>query len=198
MFLFFFRNELIDLLFLGGAFNVEDSVVTAGVFGFLTVGIIPGAIFRSLIRVYIIRKDTRTPFFLSIPLIVFNIVLNFILAIPFGVAGIALSTSITWCIQMILCYYLLCRQYGYFGLVKIKYVVVGIVGSIVVCYLSQYLCGFLDGSDDGGKFFVFVKLTIGVCIVGSLYYVICLMFDIDEIKALSRKVSRMVGYGKVQ
>jgi putative peptidoglycan lipid II flippase len=193
-FLYVFKKDIIDLLFLGGAFKDEDAIVTASVFGLLALGIVPGVIFRSLIRVYIIKKDTKTPFYLSILLLVFNVVLNIILAKPLGVAGIALATSITWFIQMGLCYYLLCKECGYFPLVKIKYLIIGIFASVPTVYLIHYFCNVLFDAQQSSKLSMLLKLVIGGFFVVSLYYLVCYLFKIDEARIVYKKFGSRLGW----
>jgi putative peptidoglycan lipid II flippase len=193
-FLYVFQKDIVDLLFLGGSFRAEDSIVTASVFGLLALGIVPGVIFRSLIRVYIIKKDTKTAFYLSIPLLGFNVVLNIILAKPLGVAGIALSTSITWVIQMGLCYYLLCKQCGYFPLLKIKHLIIGIFASVPIVYLIRYFCDVLFDAQQSSKLSMLLKLVIGGFLVASLYYLVCYLFKIDEARIVYKKFGSRLGW----
>lgn len=90
-----YSYEIVDLLFVRGAFTVNDASITAQVFSayMLAVPLVPFIVFFDNLHYGL--GDTRTPFFFNFLNLILNIILNIILIGSFGVLGIALATSIS-------------------------------------------------------------------------------------------------------
>ena len=87
---YFCRGYLARLIFSRG--NQQISII----FGFLTVAIFFRVMYAIISRWYYSQKDTKTPMYMSVFTIGFNIVLAITLARPnaYGVAGLAIAQSI--------------------------------------------------------------------------------------------------------
>lgn len=90
-----FSNQIITLLFKGGAFDDQAVTLTAGAMFFYAPGLIGFAFREILARVFYSMNDTKTPTFNAAIAVGVNIVLNIILSRVMGINGLALATSIS-------------------------------------------------------------------------------------------------------
>ncbi len=95
---YFCRGYLARLIFSRG--NAQISVI----FGFLTVAIFFRILYAIISRWYYSHKDTKTPMYVSIFTIAFNIFLAITLARPnaYGVAGLAIAQSIVAGVEVLI------------------------------------------------------------------------------------------------
>lgn len=95
---YFCRGYLARLIFDRG----NDQI--AIIFGFLSIAIFSQIIYSIVSRWFYSQKDTRTPFYVSIFTISFNIILAVILSKPsaYGVAGLAIAQSIVATTEVII------------------------------------------------------------------------------------------------
>lgn len=91
---FFFRDNLIKLLFMRGAFDAKALSETSWALGFYAMGIPFFATIKIIVSGFYSRKDMKTPVKISVACIVLNIILNLILMWPLKQGGIALATVI--------------------------------------------------------------------------------------------------------
>jgi putative peptidoglycan lipid II flippase len=89
------RQPLVAMLYRGGAYTGHDVRRTADVLGMLLLGLTPQILVVPLSTLFIVKGDTVFPMKVGIANFILNAVLDVALRGPFGVAGIALSTSVT-------------------------------------------------------------------------------------------------------
>lgn len=102
--LFVIPETLIGTLFERGAFEKEDTLVTATVLMGYAIGLPAYVAVKVFSTAYWSREDTMSPVKISIITTVLNIALSLILIIPFGVAGIAMATGLMGWLQLALLY----------------------------------------------------------------------------------------------
>jgi peptidoglycan biosynthesis protein MviN/MurJ (putative lipid II flippase) len=89
------RKELVIAIFQGGQFTEEDVDSVASAFGALLVGI-PAQLFVVLYAtLFLVRNRPWVPAAIGLANVVLNAALNLILRVPFGITGIAWSTTLT-------------------------------------------------------------------------------------------------------
>jgi putative peptidoglycan lipid II flippase len=89
------RHPLVAMLYRGGAYTAHDVGRTADVLGMLLLGLTAQILVVPLATLFIVKGDTVFPMKVGIANFVLNAGLDAALRGPFGVAGIALSTSVT-------------------------------------------------------------------------------------------------------
>jgi hypothetical protein len=89
------RQPLVAMLYRGGAYTAHDVKRTADVLGMLLLGLTPQIVTVPLATLFIVSGDTVFPMKVGIANFVLNAALDLVLRHPFGVAGLALSTSAT-------------------------------------------------------------------------------------------------------
>ena len=95
-------EPIISVLFERGAFTVADSFVTAAVLSAYALGLPAFILIKVLAPGYFARKDTKTPVQIAIIALLVNVFLNLILMQFLGVVGIALASTISSWVNVIL------------------------------------------------------------------------------------------------
>ena len=143
-FTFFFREEIIKLLFMRGKFNQEALNAASWALSFYACGIPFFASLKVLISGFYARKDMKTPVRISILCIAVNIILNLILMWPLRQGGIALATVLASLLNNTLLLIILNRELPGFKLLSLggsflKFITVSSIAVTVSLYALPYL-----------------------------------------------------------
>jgi putative peptidoglycan lipid II flippase len=95
-------KEIIKLIYQHGNFTWEDSKITSYTLIMYSIGIIFYSIHGILVRNYYSKLNTKKPTIISFIMVSINIILDILLSKIMGVAGIALATSISGIIGVII------------------------------------------------------------------------------------------------
>ncbi len=185
-------EPIIRLLFQRGAFNEESTYLVATALIYL----VPSIIFymaRDLItRVYFAFQDSKTPFYIAMVAIFIKAFLDwlFVIAIPLGVAGISLATSLITVFNLVLLTYFLRPKLGLMGFSSL----LKPVSIMVLAAAATYICAkygfaimqhyFASMSLLPLAFKIFISATMG----GALYISLAYICKLDEAKLLSQKL----------
>lgn len=101
-FMFFFAKEITVVIFEHGAFGNASSQIVWEAMACYALGIIPCGIQSYLVRGFYSMKETKLPVIIKVEALLCNIVLNLVLIQCMKHMGIALSTSISYFLAMIL------------------------------------------------------------------------------------------------
>lgn len=187
---FFSRGYLARLIF------SRNSVDIANIFGFLTVAIFFRTVYAIISRWFYAQKDTRTPLYVSIFTILFNVVLAYELTRPggYGVTGLALAQSIVAAVEVfILSTIMLFRDPKLFdrefwsGVFR----TISVTGfSLVAGYITV---GFVPLSlGDRGFVTLGTKLLIIAGVTMFTHFAISGLFDLEEARPFWRWVKRVL------
>ncbi|OGM98120.1 MAG: murein biosynthesis integral membrane protein MurJ [Candidatus Yanofskybacteria bacterium RIFCSPHIGHO2_01_FULL_41_21] len=113
VFMFVFRQLIIDIIFQVGTFKETDRALTASVLGIFMFSVIAQSLMHVITRAYYAFQNTKTPFLVAISSIVLNVLLSYILGLQLGmgVKGIAIATVIAYNINFMFLYILFRRRY---------------------------------------------------------------------------------------
>ena len=102
--LWILAEPMIRVLFEHGKFGPDDTLRTAGALVAYSVGLPAFMLVKALTPGFFAREDTRTPLYTALVSIAVNVALNamFVLATPLGSVGIALSSSISGWLNVLL------------------------------------------------------------------------------------------------
>lgn len=114
--LMIFSKEIVALMFQRGAFTAADVERTAQVVFFYSLGLICFSIKEVMINVFYALQDTKTPTVNSLIAIVINVVLNLLLIRSMAHSGLALATSISGFLTMMMMMVSLRKRLGPLGL----------------------------------------------------------------------------------
>jgi len=187
---FFGRGYLARLIF------SKNSQQISLIFGFLTVAIFFRTVYTIISRWFYAQKDTRTPLYVSIFTISFNILLAYLLTRPggYGLQGLALAQSIVAAVEVaILVVIMLLRDHKLFdseflsGLFR----TISVTGfSLVAGYITV---GFVPlGADDRGFVTLGTKFIIIALVTLSTHFTLSGIFGLEEAQPFWRLVRRVI------
>jgi putative peptidoglycan lipid II flippase len=104
---------LASALFQGGRFTAEDARLTALCLSIIVLGLPAYVLVKVLTPGFYSRQDTATPVKIAVIVLVANIILNFVLIPPFGIAGLASAIAICSWLNCVMLYVILHRR-GHF------------------------------------------------------------------------------------
>jgi putative peptidoglycan lipid II flippase len=186
------RIPIIRLLFEHGSFDSIATNNTAYALVFYSVGLFAFAGSRVLAFAFYSMKNTKLPVIVAACAMVSNIFISILLMYPMRQGGLALASSISSTINMIVLWILLERTIGGIGLRKIlsaalKMLVLSLVMGLGVAFLAA-ICGTLTGTATlfGKLVQVFVPVAGGIAIYGGGAYALG-MEEITHVTAILRK-----------
>jgi putative peptidoglycan lipid II flippase len=106
-------GPLVSALFQGGRFSAADASVTAMTLAIIVMGLPAYVLVKVLTPGFYSRQDTATPVKTAVVVLVANIVLNFVLIPPFGIAGLASAIAICSWLNCVILFVILHRR-GHF------------------------------------------------------------------------------------
>ena len=182
IFCYFARGYLARLIFKNNAPEI------ALIFGFLTVAILFRTIYAIVSRWFYSQKDSKTPLFVSIFTIAFNVALAIILAqkTTYGIAGLALSQSIAAMVEVLILVGIMImrdRQLftpefwgAIFRIISVSGFTM-VVGAIILKILPLT-------SDDRGFITLGSKLAVIGGVIALTHVLISGLFGLEEAKAV--------------
>lgn len=163
-------TPIFSLLFMGGEFDYAKAVNSARALFYYSLGLSFVAMTRVLAPAFYALKDTRTPVWTAFVAFLLNVVFSLILMKPLLHGGLALATTLSALVNMLLLIWLLRRKVGPFGGRGI--VVSGVkslAASVPMGVIVYYACRLTDWSQTGHKL---IKLAVlgGAIGTGVLVY----------------------------
>ena len=110
-----FSREIVSVLFLRGAFTQTDVERTAQVVIFYSIGLLAFSIKDVMLNVFYAIQDTVTPTVNSVVALLLNVVLNLALVGKLAHSGLALATSISGIVTLLMLIWSLRRKVGPLG-----------------------------------------------------------------------------------
>lgn len=184
--LFIFSEPIVKLLFVGGAFSVEDAKVTALALSFFAIGIIGIGIREIVSRVFYTIMDAKTPVINSIIMVVLNVSLSISFAKTWGIKGLAFATSVSFIVGAILIVYSLKRRLGSI-ITKdttkdiFKIIIATILMSVASKFVFNIVLKFVGSN---------IALVAAILVAGIVYLISLLVFRPSEINKLIEKIKK--------
>jgi putative peptidoglycan lipid II flippase len=189
------RIPIIRLLFEHGSFDSVATDNTAFALVFYSVGLFAFAGSRVVAFAFYSMKNTKLPVIVAACAMIANIFISILLMFPLRQGGLALASSISSTINMIVLWILLERKIGGLGLrtilaATLKMLALSLVMGIGVSLLAA-VCGSLTGTETllSRMVEVFVPLVGGVIIYAGGAYALGMEEMTHVTRILRRKVS---------
>lgn len=141
------RHDLVALLYKSQAYNEVAVSRTANVFGLLLLGMVAEVLIVPLATLFLVRGDTVFPMKLALTNALLNVLLDLALRRPFGVAGIAASTTVTYAVVCLLYFWEAHRRWGSLNLRSVIRPLM-VSGTSGLAILAS--CALLFGLNDSG------------------------------------------------
>lgn len=190
VFAYFTRGYLARLIF------TNNNADIALIFGFLTSAIFFRILYAIISRWFYAQKDTKTPLFVSIFTIAFNVYLAWKLSQPssYGVAGLALAQSIVAGTEVgLLIIVMLWRDHKLFDLPFLG----GIVRTISVTGFSV-VAGFIMislyplGINDTGVVTLGGKLVMIAAVIFGVHVAMSSLFGLEEARPIIARLKKII------
>ena len=164
------RVPITSILFERGRFDAAATHFTATALAYYAVGLLPFAAVNVLAAAFYAHQDTGTPVKVAFVTFFVHLGLAFWLRGPLQSGGIALSTSISAVLDMVLLFHLFSRRWGpLWGRALGRSLLTTCVASTVLG-LSAYAFGRLPWLDPGHTLLVRVSaLTLSIGVSGSAF-----------------------------
>jgi len=185
--LFVLRVPIVSLLFERGAFDANDTRMTAVALGCYSASIIGIGLREFLNRVFFARQDTKTPVANGIFVIVINIVLSLIFVKYWGIGGLAAAVSLSALISGVLMLISLERKIGQIGIKKLLWSSAKILAAAVMMGIVMYICNtVLNGLVIHEKSFLSNVINLVFCFcTGAVTYIgILYLMKIEELNII--------------
>ena len=163
-----------------GAFTLDDAALTSGTLIMFAVGLFPFSAYLFLLRGFYALSNTKTPFQLNVIENLINIVLAVPLAKMLGVAGLALSYALAYCLSVGITFFVLNKKVGglliktdiliYFGKILAITAVMALAVGGAIYALSMYA--------------PWVQLMAAIIGGAGVYVVLVLVTRVVDIKSL--------------
>jgi len=177
------RVPIISILFERGKFDAEATRFTASVLGYYSVGLLPFAGVNILAAAFYAHQDTRTPVKVGALTFFIHLALNFTLRGPLQAGGIALSTSISAILDMILLFVLFSRKWGPLWDVHIgRSLWVTCLASLVMGGVAEVIlrAGLLEATH--GLLIRASALTLAIAVAGGAFFAVAYLLGSHEVK----------------
>lgn len=187
-------HSVTRLFYEHGLFNSQDTSLTEIALVCYTLGLFPLAILRLTVSTFYALKDTRTPLKIGILVVILNLILDLILVRYLAHAGIALATSISAAIHLIILSIALHKKlngifsrslYSFFRKVSLSAIFMGIA-----CWTVYYYFEF--NFDMNVKIIQFYQVMISGSIGLIVYYISGIILGIQEFADAINIIKKML------
>lgn len=188
------RAQIVRLIYGTGSFTWDNTYWTTKALLFFAIGLVAQALIPLLLKAFYAIQDTKTPLYISLIVMIINIVLSvslpFIAPLELGVAGIALAFSIAGIVNAVLLFILLHEKIGALDrdhkifASTVRLIMAAILMGIAVHYSLYIFNIFIDTS----RAFGLLLQTLGATIIGAiLYFVTTHFLKCEETQFLYKK-----------
>jgi len=181
--IFILRAQIIRIIFGTGKFDWYASVTTIDTLAFFCISIFAQSLIHLIIRAFYAMKETFVPFIIGFISVVINIILSLRISAELGVAGLALSFTISSIIYMILLIIVFEMRYSLqivdYGLCKrVSQIIVASVALGIIVQAVKYAIGLSLGTAT----FVEVAVQGGLASLAGLftYFIITYKMKFQE------------------
>lgn len=197
-------NPVVKIIFERGAFDSDATNMTAIALSCYSVGMIGFSLREILNRVFYSLQDTRTPMINGALAMGMNILLNIILIKFLGYAGLALATSISAIICIVLLFNSLKKKIEYFGQDKIiSTMAKSLVSAVAMGIITRLVYNLLDNTIVGSGFIQDVVVLFSSIGIGAIVYaVLVALFKVEEVNVIvnivKSKLNRNFEYNRMK
>jgi putative peptidoglycan lipid II flippase len=185
------KTPIINLLFQRGLFDYNATVMTAKALLFYSVGLWAIAGSRTVVPAFYSLQDTWTPLKIALICLGANVILNSILIYPMKHAGLALATSLSSTLNLILLFRKLGPKLGSVDLRKnIRSLLKIFFCSLPMGFAAYFICSLGNWSATGNVVQKVLLLGIGVVVGIGLYLVCSYLMKNEEMLFLLKMVRR--------
>ena len=190
--LYILSIPIINILFERGAFVAEDTLYTAQVLSFFSLGLPAYILSKVLITCFFAREDTKTPLYVSIVSVVINIILSLLLISTMREMGIALATAISAWVNTCLLFFILQFKKNLIldraFLKNICKIIISVSVMICACYILNEMI-FINLIDNDFMTKILKLIFIIIC-CKIIYLTMIFMLKVFSFQNLTRYIQK--------
>ena len=179
-----FAQPIVKLLFGRGAFDSVAVSMTSTALFFYSIGMLAFGLREVLSRIFYSMQDTKTPTYNAIIAVVINIILNIILSRYMAIAGLALATSISSIVCVLLMFISLRKKIGSFGMKRISISFVKILLSSIIMGATSKVCFELLLNVIDINLALIISIGVGALVYAILIYIL----KVEEVNMIVKAV----------
>lgn len=185
-------NPIIRLLFERGEFNDRATQMTSIALVMYSIGMLAAGLRDILGKIFYSLQDTRTPMINGAIAMFMNIILNIILVKYLKHAGLALGTSLSSIICIILLFRSLSKKVDDFGQDKIISVLFkSILAAVIMGCATKVTYNYIIMLLGYGTLYELISVLIAVFIGIVVYGVFIILFKVEEVNYILTIIKRM-------
>lgn len=178
-------NPIVEILFERGAFDSNDTRITAIALSMYSIGMVSFGLREILGKVFYSLQDTRTPMINGTITMAMNVILNIILIRYFKVSGLALATSISSIICIILLFKKLNDKIEHFNQNNIRITMIkSMLSSIIMGLITYFSYDFMNNVLNMVNFSEILSLIISIVLGIFTYGVLLIILKVNEISTI--------------
>ncbi|MHB9095379.1 MAG: murein biosynthesis integral membrane protein MurJ, partial [Eubacteriales bacterium] len=176
-------TPIVRLLFEQGKFHHADTLATAAVLFYYSIGLFAQSAVFVIVRGFYALHDTKTPLKLGLLTIAGNYILNHLLIGYLGARGLALAYSLTGFMDMTALLFLLRRKVGPIGIRKIvdsvlKIFIAALVMGVSAYFMAHYFEAFVPVTR---KLAQLIEIAGVVGVAAGIYFGVAMLFKMEEV-----------------
>jgi putative peptidoglycan lipid II flippase len=185
---------IMSLIFMGGAFDYREASGAAQALVYYSLGLSFVALTRVLAPAFYALKDTKTPVWTAFAAFLLNVAFSLVLMKPLLHGGLALATTLSALVNMLLLLWFLRSKIGSFGgrLIAVSGVK-ALCASLPMGIIVFYACRMTDWSCSGHKLdkalVLGTAVTVGICV----YALFARLLRSQEALAMTSMIRRRFG-----
>ena len=186
-------TPIVRVLFERGAFNSYSTELTSSALIFYSIGLIGSGLRDIVGKVFYSLQDTKTPMINGAIGMGLNIILNLILIRYMGHKGLALATSLSSIIAILLLMSSLTKKIGYYGQDKIiKTTVKSLVAALVMGVVVRFVYINVSGFMEVGLINDIISLVSSILAGVIVYGIGVVLLKIEEIAMITNIVKNKI------
>lgn len=176
-------KPIVRLLFQRGQFNASDTSMTASILIVYIIGIIAFSLRNLMSRAFYAMQDTKTPMINGTIAIIVNIVLNLVLSRFMGYIGLAIASSISAFVGLILFFRSLKKKVGdYNGKNILVTSIKSCIAAFIMAIITLIVYRFMHTTIGEGILQQIITLGASVVVGALTYGFILIGLKIEEIQ----------------
>lgn len=188
--LIFFGDVLIRILFVRGAFSLEKSLpMSFEALKFYSLGIIAYSINKTIASAFYSFQNTKTPMYIGAFAMVVNIGLNYIFVKMYGFQGIALASSISAYVQLLILSVLFYKNYVRFLNKTLIFDISKILFSSFIVIIAVQKLSETYQQIDNTLFYNLIFLSIVSFVMISAYFLLSYIFRVRIFSMLLKRIN---------
>lgn len=188
-------QPIIALLYQRGHYTAEHTAMTAAALAYSAIGLIAFAWVKVAVAGFYAVQNTKTPVTIAFVSMALNIGFIFLLARPMGFTGLALATTISYSLNFVLLYAMLCRRFGRlwdanFISSVIRIGIAGVACGFAMHFTRGIVTGYLQGN---GTLQRLVIVSVILAVGGIVYTGTAAILRVSDVASFLSAMRRSRG-----